>query len=457
MSNCWQAEFGAWRNRDKAIVVEPRWEREKSTHKGRVSLAMNIVEPIFAQCRNKPSELALCAPGTPFNLVSYARLRHSVNNICARIISADVAPRSRIAVLIEDPLLHVMMIIALTKLGIVTVSASIRDGQWPLKLDGVIVDRQHETIAAHTVLMADAEWTEGDGHALAEKHVYRASSDDLCRIFLTFGNEHREMAIALTHGMMAARVDRQKLLLGPCAPFCDRTHLDLPLGRLIGFQVMLGTLWRGGALVMTGDAQKALAAIATYKVQNIVAAPRALLKLADAVQGNPGWYGALSAVFSLRGMGMGQDSFDRVRSHLCSNLTVGYVTPDATMVASMPAQLASADSGTAGYLLPGVMVEIVDDQDQALPTGHDGNLRIRSEYGVREYFEDPEATRRAFRNGWFYPGDRGHLTAENVLVLSNGGATETASGYNITGYPAALTQSYPMATAPGTSTLELEP
>src|SRR5262249_6260284 len=112
---------------------------------------------------------------------------------------------------------------------------------------------------------------------------------------------------------------------------------------------------------------------------------------------------------------------------LCSNLTWGYVAPDATMVASMTAQLAPMDQGAVGCVLPGVTLEIVDEQDRVLPARQDGILRIRSDYGIKEFFEDPEATRRAFRNGWFYPGDRGHLTADNVLVLSNGTARTAAT------------------------------
>jgi acyl-CoA synthetase (AMP-forming)/AMP-acid ligase II len=188
---------------------------------------------------------------------------------------------------------------------------------------------------------------------------------------------------------------------------------------------MLGTLWRGGALVMTGDAPKALAALTAFEVQNIVAAPLTLLKLADAVGSHSGCCSAVAAVFSIRGMG--QDVSDLVRTRLCSNLTVGYAAGDATMVASMPVALGSDLVGAVGYILPGVMVEIVDDEDRALPPGHDGNLRIRCEYGVREYFEDPEATRLAFRGGWFYPGERGHLTTENVLILSNRRADGTAT------------------------------
>jgi 2,3-dihydroxybenzoate-AMP ligase len=386
---------------------------------------MNIVEPIFAQCRNKPSELALCAPGTEFNLVSYARLERSVDNICRRIIAAGIMPHSRIAVTIEDPILHAMTVIALTRLGVITVSAGDRPVQWLFKLDGAIADREYESLAGKTVLQMDAGWTEGDDQPLAEKHLYRAAPDDLCRIFLLPGNDQRRHAIAMTHGMVATRLDRQKLFLGPRAPFCDRTHLDLPLGRPIGFQALLGTLWRGGALVMTWDVRKTLAALAAYKVQNVVATPQSLLKFADAVESHPGYCSTLAAAFSVRAMGSELSAW--VRAHLCPNLTIGYVAPDATMVASMPAQFASVDPGAKGFVLPGVTVEIVDDQDHALPFGQNGNLRIRSEYGVKEYFEDADATRRAFRNGWFYPGHHGCVTADNMLVLSGGDAVEPAT------------------------------
>jgi long-chain acyl-CoA synthetase len=383
-------------------------------------LEMNIVEPIFVQCRNKPSELALCAPGTEFNLVSYARLQRSVNNICRRVISAGIAPGSRVAVLIKDPILHVMIVIALTRLGVVTVYASSRNVQWPFKFDGAIADQDYESLEGKTVLQADHSWVEGDDRPLAEKHVYRAASDHLCRLFLMSGNDGRRTAIGMTHGMIATALDRQKLLLGPRAPFCDRTYLALPF-RPLGFQVVLGTLWRGGAVVMSSDANKAMAALIAYDVQNIIAAPQGLLRLTEAMGNHSGCCRALAAVFSVRGLG--QDASDRVRTRLCSNLTLGYVASDATMVASMPAQLASSDPGAAGYLLPGVLVEIVNEHDRVVSSGHEGNLRIRSEYGITEFFEDPEATRHAFRNGWFYPGDRGYLTAENVLVLSTPSAS----------------------------------
>jgi acyl-coenzyme A synthetase/AMP-(fatty) acid ligase len=385
---------------------------------------MNIVEPIFAQCRNKPSELALCAPGTEFNLVSYARLERSVNNICRRIIAAGIAARSRVGVVIDDPVLHAMVVIALTRLGVVTVSAGHRAVQWPIALDGAIADRQYESLSGKTALV-DAAWAAGDDQPIAEKYLCRATPNDVCRIFLTTGNEGRQKAIAMTHGMIATRIDRQKLFFGPRAPFCDRTHLDLSLATPLGFQVMLGTLWRGGALVMTQDVRKTLSALAAYNIQNMVAEPQSLLKFAGALENNPGYRSNLAAVFSAGGLAA--EPAARVRAHLCSNLTVGYVAGDGTMVASIPAQLGSPMSGAAGYVLPGVVVEIVDEQDCTVPVGQTGNLRIRSEYGIQEYLDDLSATQRAFRDGWFYTGERGHLTNDNVLVLASAAADDLAT------------------------------
>jgi acyl-coenzyme A synthetase/AMP-(fatty) acid ligase len=201
----------------------------------------------------------------------------------------------------------------------------------------------------------------------------------------------------------------------------------MPLATTLGFQVMLGTLWRGGALIMTWDARKTLAALTAYSIQNIVAASQSLLKLAEVVEGHPGYRSKLVAVFSVGALGSEQS--ERVRARLCPNLTMGYVARDRTMVASIPAQLASEIPGAAGYVLPGVMVEIVDDQDRPLPPGQDGHLRIRSDYGVKEYLDDPNATRRAFRNGWFYPDNRAHLTKDNVLVISSSVKSPTATDF----------------------------
>src|SRR6185437_403313 len=256
---------------------------------------MNIVEPIFVQVKNKPSELALCAPGTDFNIVSYARMQRTVNNICWRIVAAGISPRSRIAVMIDDPIHHAMIVIALTRLWIVTISVGPRNNSWPVKLDGLIADKPHEFPGGRAIL-ADPTWTAQSDQAIDKKYLYRAQPDEVCRLILASGNDGREKVIALTNRMITTGLDRQKLFLGPRAAFCGRTCLDLPLTTPLGFQILLATLWRGGALVMTRDVRKTLAALAAYNVQNLIASPQGLLKFSEAIEKYPGSQSALLAV-----------------------------------------------------------------------------------------------------------------------------------------------------------------
>jgi acyl-CoA synthetase (AMP-forming)/AMP-acid ligase II len=50
-------------------------------------------------------------------------------------------------------------------------------------------------------------------------------------------------------------------------------------------------------------------------------------------------------------------------------------------------------------------VEVVDESGRPVPSGEPGRLRIRSASMAEGYLDDPEATRRFFQDGWFYPSD----------------------------------------------------
>jgi acyl-coenzyme A synthetase/AMP-(fatty) acid ligase len=87
------------------------------------------------------------------------------------------------------------------------------------------------------------------------------------------------------------------------------------------------------------------------------------------------------------------------------------------MVAEASADLLERVPGCAGIVHPWNKVEIVDDEDRPLPLGAEGNIRIRTPAIVSEYLGAPQDGDGALRGGWFYPGDIGSMTADNVLIL----------------------------------------
>ncbi len=62
-------------------------------------------------------------------------------------------------------------------------------------------------------------------------------------------------------------------------------------------------------------------------------------------------------------------------------------------------------AGTVGRPLPGVEVRVVDESGRLLGEGHAGELEVRGPGLFREYWQRPEETARAFRDGWFRTGD----------------------------------------------------
>jgi long-chain acyl-CoA synthetase len=78
----------------------------------------------------------------------------------------------------------------------------------------------------------------------------------------------------------------------------------------------------------------------------------------------------------------------------------------------------SDDPLDAGRISPGTQVEIVDENDTVLPNGEQGRIRVKSPGMAHAYLGNPEATRRSFRDGWFYPGDLGAIRPDGRLTLA---------------------------------------
>lgn len=69
-------------------------------------------------------------------------------------------------------------------------------------------------------------------------------------------------------------------------------------------------------------------------------------------------------------------------------------------------------------LRPWMEVEVVDEGDQPLDCGKDGAIRAKSPHMGRRYFQDQEATKKSFKEGYHYPGDLGRLMENGRLFIT---------------------------------------
>ena len=85
--------------------------------------------------------------------------------------------------------------------------------------------------------------------------------------------------------------------------------------------------------------------------------------------------------------------------------------------------------GSVGRPLPGVEVQLVNDDGEQVAAGVAGEIEVRGANVFQEYWSNPDATHEAFRDGWFRTGDtavveRGVyriLGRTNIDILKTGG------------------------------------
>ena len=140
----------------------------------------------------------------------------------------------------------------------------------------------------------------------------------------------------------------------------------------------------------------------------------------DAIDGAPGYLVSIAKLFEAKGKSAGLKQAITARARLSRadaifiqkwlspNLQVCYGTSETSQVSSGTAEEIADIDGCVGFILPGVQVEIVNGDE----------IRIKTPVMITEYVDNPVETAKHFKDGWFYPGDRGYLTKDNRLVIT---------------------------------------
>ncbi len=59
----------------------------------------------------------------------------------------------------------------------------------------------------------------------------------------------------------------------------------------------------------------------------------------------------------------------------------------------------------------------MDENDEEVPRGTVGEICVRGDNVMPGYWNSPELTREALRNGWLHTGDGGYINEEGFVFL----------------------------------------
>jgi len=255
-------------------------------------------------------------------------------------------------------------------------------------------------------------------------------------VLYTSGTTSRPKGVVTTHSNIAAQITC--LVQAWEWSSDDRIILCLPLHHVHGIiNVVSCALWSGAVCEMLPrfDADTVWQRITSGELTLFMAVPTIYVRLIAAWERAPAeqrarWSDGAS---KLRLMVSGSaalpvSTLERWREITCHTLLERYGMTEIGMAISNSYR-AERKPGSVGRPLPGVAVRLVDEGGCEVWPGTPGEIEVQGPNVFVEYWGKPDATRDAFRDGWFRTGDTAVLEngayrilgRSNIDILKTGG------------------------------------
>ncbi|GAC1624601.1 MAG: o-succinylbenzoate--CoA ligase [Ktedonobacteraceae bacterium] len=404
--------------------------------------------------QNRPTHLAVHSEETQW---SFVELDREVSHLARQFASLGVGEGSRIALLAANSLSFVTCVHALTRLGAILVPLNIRltidELCWQVtdaRATLLVYDAGHETVAAqvieHVPQLARATFstTAEDSNVimlsnLPEADIALRTHIDLQAtqaIMYTSGTTGTPKGAIITYGMQWWNAVSSALNLGHQPDDCWLACM--PFFHIGGLSILMrGVIYQISVIVQQKfDPITVNQAIIGQHVTIISVVAVMLQRMLTALDAQKGAYPS-----TLRCVLLGGGPAPQPLLEACAARCIPVVqTYGMTEACSQAVTLAPADAlhklGSAGRPLPSVQLRIMHDDKEA-QAGEAGEIQLKGPTITPGYADRPDATARAFHEGWLATGDIGYLDEEGYLyVLDRRSDLIISGGENV--YPAEI-------------------
>jgi len=377
--------------------------------------------------------------------VSYAELDETSNKMANALIEMGVNKGDRVAMLLSNSPEFVAVYFGIIKAGGIAVPLDIRYkvdelahffgscqpkalvAESPV-LEPLIPALSRFKSIEHVVELG----SEYEGRFFSYQEIMAASSaqrveiplepDDIGTISYTGGPTNRPRGATLSHRSLVAEAVMS-------AGGFQQTDKDivmlfaLPLYHMFGLaSVLLTSVYKGSTVVIVPGTGRSISSfIETIEKEKgtIYMGVPYIYALAISVAEREGVKNDLSSLrlWVSGGAPLSMDIVQQFKHYYGADLlNIWGLTEAVSHVTYQPLD-GTGKLDSLGKALPGWKVKIVDDKGRELPVNQPGEVIVAGPF-MEGYYNNPQATARAIKDGWLYTGDMGRIDEDGYLFLT---------------------------------------
>lgn len=199
-----------------------------------------------------------------------------------------------------------------------------------------------------------------------------------------------------------------------------RTLIVLPLFHMAGYLIFVWTVFTGGTAILSDrtDPEEILADIQKERISSLtLVAPMWNWIIQNQ---NFNCYDLSSLKICITGAAVMPKNIklQLIENVKCIKLFEGFGMTETTAVGTIADQDELLKKpGTVGRPVFNIDTRIVDENGQDVKLGEIGEIIYQGPTLLKEYYKNPGANERAFKNGWFYSGDMVRKDEEGYIYI----------------------------------------
>ncbi|MFT5485411.1 MAG: acyl-CoA synthetase (AMP-forming)/AMP-acid ligase II [Paracoccaceae bacterium] len=378
----------------------------------------NIASMLDHQARRKPGHPAIIEGEV---MLTHEALARRVRLWAAHLTTLGMKQGDVIGVALRDSADHIVANLAVARMGGIILPI---DHRWTALEKGNVIggfragyvlaeagDALDGAIALDDAFKAAAEQEDPDGDFPEDEKLPMVLS-------LSSGTTGTPKGPALNHRQMRSRWVTQFVSLGFTEH--DRYLSATPLYFGGGRSFTMSATWAGGTVIMCPPPygpQELIEAARASRATTTLLVPTILRRLLAEGQGDGLLFPDLRLLLCT-GAILHEDERTEVMQRLCPSFINYYGSTEGGGVSILSPQHGGQAAGSVGQAVFNTRVQIVDDAHEPVGAGEIGRIRYRGPGVASGFFNDPEANKETYHEGWFYPGDLGRLDENGYLYLS---------------------------------------